>query len=133
MLACGVTAKVREAAARAKNTNDLKQIGLAYHNFNDKNKKGPANVGELQALSAGDPQTQAVIGLAGPGGPYVVIWNIKISDVATTPGGMSGTILGYEAQAPSSGGLVLMVDASVRQVTAAEFAQMPQAKPPEKK
>jgi hypothetical protein len=37
--------KVREAAARTQSTNNLKNIGLAFHSFHDANKRLPMNGG----------------------------------------------------------------------------------------
>ena len=121
---CG---RVRQAADRAKKSNDLKQLGLMYHSYIDANRKGPASADELMTM-ASDPGAKAVVQMV-KDGKYVLLWGTTILEMQQNPGGASGTILGYEAGAPTAGGLVLMGDASVRTMSAAEFAAAPKAKP----
>jgi hypothetical protein len=121
---CG---RVRQAADRAKKSNDLKQLGLMYHSYLDANHKGPASADELMTM-ASDPGAKAVVQMV-KDGKYVLIWGTTIAEMQKNPQGSTGTVLGYEAGAPTAGGLVLMGDASVRNMTAAEFAAAPKAKP----
>jgi hypothetical protein len=107
---------------QAKKENALKRIGLAYHNCSDKGKP-PASAEELAPYYENDPQVTAAI----KDGTLVVYWNVKLLELMA---GTSNTVLGYEKDAPAKGGLVLLADASVKTLTAAEFAKL--AKPPGK-
>ncbi len=121
---CG---RIKNAADRAKKSNDLKQLGLMYHNYIDTNRKGPASADELMTMVS-DPGSKAVVQMV-KDGKYVLLWGTTITEMQQNPGGASGTVLGYEAGTPTAGGLVLMGDASVRNMTAAELAAAPKAKP----
>jgi prepilin-type processing-associated H-X9-DG protein len=109
------------AVDRARKSNDLKQIGLAYHSYLSTNNKPPARAEDLAPFY----ENNVKITTALKDGTYVVYWNVKLMSLVN---GTSNTILGYEKDAPAKGGEVLYADGHVATLTAAEFAKA--AKPP---
>src|SRR5579871_1413133 len=61
--------KVREAAARSKCTNNMKQIGLAMHSFHDQNNGFPVE-GQTQGISW---PVQILPGIE-QGAVYNIVW-----------------------------------------------------------
>ena len=123
----------REAAAKArlKKINDLTQIGLFYHYYEDSHHKAPASAEDLASYAALYPQKgpdfvkvqQAVQALRS--GQYVIIWGSTIQEMLKA--GITVQILGYEKDAPTAGGVVLMGDGHTEHVTLAEFQSTPKA------
>jgi hypothetical protein len=119
VLACGAMGK---ASARQKAVNDMKQLGMMYHNFHDAKARGPESAAEWNALVS-DPEEKALVS-AVAAGEYVIYWNVKFP---TLTAGTQNTVLGYEKKVPTEGGTVLMADGSVQQMTAEDFAAAPKA------
>jgi hypothetical protein len=117
MMACSGFEQARQ---RQIDSNELKQIGLAWHNYCDTNRKGPSRPEDLFQYMGGSnaPPSQAL-----KSGKYVFLWGVSVSDIASARDGpgTGRTVLAYAATVPASGGLVLMADASVEQMTAAQF------------
>jgi hypothetical protein len=113
---------IQQAANRQKRANELKAVGLAYHNFNDTYARGPANAGEIAPFLQDFPEALQAV----QSGDLVVIWGAKIP--SDFPEGTANTILGYEKDAPTKGGQVLLADASVRPMSAKDFQAAPRPK-----
>lgn len=61
-------------------------------------------------------------------GTVVARWGAALPDTNEEPGGTpSPQVLAYEKEAPDQGGLVLLLDRTVKPMTAAEFAAAPKA------
>ena len=111
----GLPAVDRQAAIR-----DLKQLGLAYHNYHDTNGKGPAKPADL--LPFADNNAKLIGNVES--GYYVLFLNVNFIRLTD---GTSNTVLGYAWNAPADGGVVLFADGQVKQVSKADFAAAPKA------
>jgi hypothetical protein len=92
-------------ASHARLMNELRQTGLAYHNYHDKNQQGPSGWDELISFdkdTGGDGAAIARVRDAG----YQMKWNVKFSEVTE---GLSNAVM---AENPA-GGPKLMMDGSV--------------------
>jgi hypothetical protein len=98
--------------------NQLKQIGLAYHNHLGAMKRPPANAKELAPFLENDVKLVDALTKE----EIVIFWKSTFENMTA---GTSNTVLGHEKETPTAGGLVLMADASVRTMTAEEFKKAP--------
>jgi hypothetical protein len=86
--------------------NDLKQTGLAYHNYHDQHQQGPPGWDELIAFDKAAGGDGISIGQIRDAG-YQMKWNVRFSELTA---GLANTVM---ADHPS-GGPTLMMDGSVR-------------------
>jgi hypothetical protein len=128
-LAAAGCGNVQKAGQRVKASNDLKQLGLLYHNywaaFAGKGPSGPKDPDfvKMVASDGAKPLLDAV-----DSGKYVLYWGVSMADLRNSKAGMSNTILGYEKDVPTAGGTVLMADASTQVMTADDFKSAAKAK-----
>lgn len=100
--------------------NDLKQIGLAYHNHIDSVAKAPAKAEDLAPYF--DNSKKLLDHLKTKRIEFY--YGVTIAQMTE---GTSNTILAFEQAAPDKGGLVLFGDGSVKKLTAGEFEKAPKA------
>ncbi len=108
----------------AGNKDDLQSLGVAYHSYHDRNGQGPDSVDDLINMLT-DPAKQqdfidSTAGKKLKSGEFVLNPRIqfrKAKDLSNIP-------LIYEKQVPSEGGVVVLGDATAKEMTAAEFRQL---------
>jgi hypothetical protein len=109
-------------AARADKrlANDLKQLGLAYHNYYADFNKGPANAEALAPYFENDKRILKLL----KDEDITFFFGVGILQM---PAGTTNTVLACEKEAPEKGGYVLMGDGSVRKLSPEEFKKAPKA------
>jgi len=112
-----------QTAEEKKRANDLKQIGLAYHNYYDANKKAPARAEDLAPYLENDKR---LVGLLSDK-EIVFFYDFDLVKIVNSTG-TSKTVLAYDKDAPTKGGMVLFFDGVVRKVSAEDFKTLTQPK-----
>jgi hypothetical protein len=102
--------------------NDLKQIGLAYHNYVSENTRGPKDAEELAPYFENSKKLLDRL----KSKEIEFYYGVSINDFKES--GLSNTILAYERGTQTKGGHVLFGDGSVRKLSAADFEKAPKAK-----
>ena len=110
------------ADAIRKRRSNLQQLGTFYLSYLQENQRTAANARELldymgQAADGDPPVLDAVTSLEE--GDIVIIWDGQLDEPAKN----AELVLGFEAGVPSTGGYVVMADATVQLMTAKQFAE----------
>jgi hypothetical protein len=98
----------------------VREVGELYQMHIQQHKRPPLKVDDVQPYEPGAP----VGFVAVQAGDVVVMWGAAMGSGPEA----AKTILAYEKNAPAQGGAVLMLDGSVKTLTAEEFKTAPQAK-----
>lgn len=105
------------STGRINPSNDLRQLGTLYWAYDPLMEKGPARLEDLPELRRDMPKVYLAI----QEGVYVVYWGARRAAVN------SQTVLAYVQDAPTHGGVVLMGDGSVQNMSAQAFQTAPKA------
>jgi hypothetical protein len=102
-------------------SNRLKQLVLAYHNYLDTYKKGPAKASDLAPFYEKDANITEAL----EKGWFKFFYNVTLAQMRE---GSSNTIIAYEAE-PDRAGMrwIALADGSVKKVSQQEFEKMPKA------
>jgi hypothetical protein len=113
------------AQARQRRANELRRIGIAYHALNDAAMRGPSRAEDLAPYFENDPE---LLGLL-KSGDVVFQYGVSVRDIVAGDHSTSDTVLAYEKDVPTRGGLALMADGSTKDMTPDEFRRATLAKP----
>jgi hypothetical protein len=122
---CGGGTAPTEGTGGAMESVALNELAEAYRAYSIAKKGPPRKVADLASLEA--IGANGVV--AARQGEIIVQWGAELPDLGEEPGKViSPDVLAYWKTVPEQGGYVLMLDRTVKNMTAAEFQSAPKAK-----
>ena len=102
----------------------LSDIGEAYRTFTIINKRPPAQLNDFTPLEMACPSGVRAM----KKGEVVVRWGATLPDIGEEPGKVPAPeILAMSRTSPNKGGYVLLLDRTIKKMTADEFKAAPKA------
>jgi hypothetical protein len=115
--------RILDAQARMRVSNDVKMVGLAYHQFQEANNRPPRSFDELAKFAQGKNP-----GLTDGAANVTVIWGAGMGSL-NKDGPADEVVLGHAPAPNGKDVIVLYVDGSVKEETEATFSQAKKASP----
>ena len=126
LLAAGCSTGATNSPPTATETADtlLRDVGELYRNYQNNKKKPPGSLTDLVSVRTVGPNGYE----AARTGKLVVRYGATLPDLAEDPGqSSSDQVLAYESSVPESGGQVLMLNRTIKSMSADEFKSAPKA------
>lgn len=101
-------------------TDELQQVANMLREHHASFNRGPANAADLARFQNDFPFGYNQV----KSGEIVVVWGATMGGEG---GGGSDGVIAYEKKAPGEGGMVLLANGTVKQMSAAEFNSAPKA------
>jgi hypothetical protein len=122
---CGGETSPTEGTGGAMESVALNELAEAYRAYSIAKKVPPKKVADLASLEALGANGVAAMRQ----GDIIVQWGAELTDLGEEPGKVaSQDVLAYWKTVPEQGGYVLMLDRTVKKMTAEEFQPAPKAK-----
>lgn len=127
IVGCGSGGTPPNMAPDADRRVALNDVGELYRSYQLGTKKSPKSIKDLERYEMGAPMGLAAI----KKGSVVLLYEATLPDLGEEPGKVtSDEVLAYEKEVPESGGLVLMLDRTIKEMTAEQFTAARQAGKP---
>jgi hypothetical protein len=116
---CGRGGQRGSAATGPTPQDAAEDVARLLKEFAEEQKRAPAGLGEVAHLDAAHPVGYPALAR----GEYLLYWKVPLS----TGPEAARTVLAYHKDVPAQGGPVVMLDGTVKQMSADEFRSAPRA------